>query len=415
MFEFTKKVSSNLLVLGSSNVLNFLVPLLLTPYFVNILGTKNFGVTAISFSLMMILNIIIDYHFTITGVKLIARNKSQIILLNKLFNDFFFTRLILLIPSFFILLAVSMTYSIFFKEKLILFTSFTIVIANALSPNWFFQGVNDFKAVGLFNAFSKVTYLILCLLCIEDKEDSFFPNFLLGLSNLLIIVISLIYIKKNYTININMPQMASIYEHLKIGRFVLLSNLSINSYTSLSPFILGLYLSPIQVGCFAIAEKVLNVSRQFIGVFIQVVYPIVCDLFLSKLPNLKPVKMVFFFFSCFSIIWSGLVFYFSFEISFFFSSEFAKETGEILRVFSIIPLIISVINLWPYIVLNALDYEKLLSKILLFASLLNLFIMFLLSFLFQIIGAAIAMVLAELIVGLLILFFYSKITKKLIK
>jgi polysaccharide transporter, PST family len=268
-----KKLFKNFIILGLSYTSNLLIPLLLMPHFIKVLGIGQYGIIALAQAFMGYLNILVEYHFSIITVKEISMNRNDTFWLNKTFNTVIFTRILLALFSFIILLIAIRFYPPFQRNTYVVFTSYFIVLGQSVLPNWFFQGIENMTAIAVLNFIFKIIFVILAYLFVNSTKDTYLPNFLLGLTNFVAGILGICYIFKKYDFSFFIPHWTEILYQLKMGKLMYMSNMSVSIYVTINPIILGLYCSPIIIGQYSIAERILGVIRSIISMFFQISYP----------------------------------------------------------------------------------------------------------------------------------------------
>ena len=162
-----KKLTSifikNFTNLSLNQGLNIIVTLLVTPVLFQRLGESQYGFVNLSFSVVILLAIIVSYGYNLNGPQKIAIYKndlekfkflSQVISLRLFIATVLFSCVVL---SFYLL-------GIFKNYWIILFPSLLILFSEALSPLFYLQGKDKLHTLMILNACSKIIYLLNKLL-----------------------------------------------------------------------------------------------------------------------------------------------------------------------------------------------------------------------------------------------------------
>jgi polysaccharide transporter, PST family len=268
-----KNLVKNFLLIGFSYASNILIPILLMPHFIKTLGIELFGIVALSQAFMLYLNILVEYHFNIITTKEISINRNDYVWLNKNFNTVFITRIILALVSFLILFVSVKFYPPFINNSNIVFLSFLLVLGQAVTPNWFFQGTENMKAIAILNFIFKLFFIFFAFYFIRNSKDAHLANFILGLTNFICGMVGVIYIYKKYSFKFIIPQIQDIFNELKIGRLIFISNMSVGIYVAVNPIILGIYSNATIIGQYSVAERILGALRSLLAIYSQITYP----------------------------------------------------------------------------------------------------------------------------------------------
>jgi len=212
-------------------------------------------------------------------------------------------------------------------------------------------------------------------------------------------LIALIILKKDKLVGRVEYDRKAIMTCMKDGWHVFLSTASVNLYTSSTPIILGFIAGTSAVAYFKVAETIVNAFKGlmrpvFQSVFPRLAYSFTVDVresmfFLRKL--LKITCAVSFLFTVVAI---GL----SEQLVGVLAGEDYGNSVNILIILSLTILISSINNIIGVQTLLPLGYKKQFSEVLLFSGLVSFLLSFTLSYLYEGVGAALAIVLTELVV-----------------
>ena len=146
-----KKVFSNGFYLGLNYALNFLIPIIITPYVVRVVGLEKFGLISIALYIVQYLNVAVDYGFNLVGTKDVSLNRSCISELSQIVCSALVVKLVLLIISIILVLIGSGILFFLDKEVTIFLLSMTLVVGQSLSVNFFFQGIEKLREMSIVN------------------------------------------------------------------------------------------------------------------------------------------------------------------------------------------------------------------------------------------------------------------------
>ena len=219
------------------------------------------------------------------------------------------------------------------------------------------------------------------------------------------VVISLVKFK----IKFKTPSIEEIKIKLKYGWNIFQSMIAINIYTTSNTFILGLFASETVVGYFAAANKIRMAFQGIQSVLSQTAFPYVNSLakesyekfilFIKRLLKLE-------FAIGFSI--SIMLFIISYQLTDLLLGEKFVQSGELLRIISVLPLLGSLNNVFGIQIMLPLGYDKAFNKIISFSALLHIILLIILVPEYFAIGAAVSAVITEFIVTLFIIWFVKK-------
>jgi len=280
-----RKILSNYIYLMLLQGANFLLPLIILPYLVKVLGLEKFGVVMIAASFITFFNILVDFGFNISAtreVSLIREDKEQ---LSRFFWTVLFIKLILILIGFALLLLLVYLIPKFRQEAWVYLFSFGIVIGQALFPAWFFQGIEKMRVITIVNVTAKLIFTILIFLLIKRQEQYVYVPVLNSLGFIIAGLMGLLMSFKY--ISLRKPLKNDMNKLVKDSAFLFVSNFSTNLYTSANTFILGMFAGDYLAGIYASMEKLIIAVKSMYVPFYQAVFP-----WLSRKTNTEKVGFI---------------------------------------------------------------------------------------------------------------------------
>ncbi len=388
------KISKNFIVYGVGQAFNLLSPLLIVPYIISVCGIANFGKIGLSFGLSLFLILIVDYAFDIKGTKMISENRDEIRTIEQKLFTVIYTKTVLVCIAFFTLLILVNSIPLLSKEKPLFLFSFSIVLAQVLNPQWFLQGLEDFKTASLINILSKLFYVFLVFILVKNNEDYIYVNFYLGLSSLLINFLGLFIIQNKYNFNFHRPNFIEIKKILKSDFLFCVSQLFL-SLRQLSPLFIVSYLLGFSVaGQYKVIEQIISLFRTFNQVYLKYFFPRLC----YKIKQAKSDALIFWkkyvtILSIFVVIFSLLLFVFSTHVITFFNVSI--DINSLFRFSLILPLLmVFSLALEQTMLINS--NNKNYIRITIFVTAANIIALLILAPILKLNGVIISIILAEL-------------------
>ncbi|MET0300426.1 MAG: flippase [Flavitalea sp.] len=389
---------SNFTSLFSLQATNFILPLLVFPYLIRVVGVEKFGLISFAQAVTAYLMVFTDYGFNLSATREIAINKSDQKKLISIIDAVFTTKFFLCIVG---LLALVLSVLLFPKlrdEWLLFILSFTMVIGYMLQPIWFFQGMEQMRYIAYLNLITKLLFTGLVFVFIRTPSDYLLANLFQGLGSIASALISLWVVRKKFGFTIHLAGLQQVKHQLKSGWHIFVSNFSINVYINSNLFILAVFANNTIIGYYSIAEKVIFALRQLLGVFSQVVYPYICNLTLQSHSKIQRFfKMVYTPFAIFIFIICALLCMFSDQVVVILAGKQVAEISRLIRILSFVPFIV-LLNIPAYQTLLAYNFKQSYSSILTIGSVLNIILNFILSYTFSATGTAAAVIITEIFI-----------------
>lgn len=345
-----------------SQSINYVMPLLILPHLAKNLSVEKFGVVVFGISLMQMLNIIIDFGFSLSGVKI---NSEK----NK--NLFYTTVYIIKVLIFF--LATIIFFGILYFQNLFneyYFLSFMWAAAffSGLAPSWLFSSIENTKPVMYTNFVAKILLVVLIFLLVDNDRDIKFIGISFFANSVLLFLTSFLLAKKIgflLDFNINLIQIKLIFLD---GLQFFWSRAAVTLYTSASVFFLGIYGGVAEAAKYSIAEQIYKSFQAIFGPISQAMYP-----YMVRTRNYKSLIIIsllcFLFASVFAIFFEvyglGL-------IKFIFGEK-SINSYETLKIFSIIIIVTSISVFVGYPLYGALGKVYVANNTVIFGGVVQIF------------------------------------------
>lgn len=266
-----KVVAQNFLSLLFLQGANYILPLLILPYLVRVLGAEKFGLVMFAQSLAIFLTVFVDFGFNISGTREISLAREDKEKTGEIFLAIMFIKLGLIAIAFGILLLIVNTFSRFTVDSEVYLLSFGVVIGQALFPVWFFQGIEKMKFVTYINILAKVIFTGLVFLLIKTESDYFkVPIY----NSLGFIVSGFIGFALSFKyFEYKLPKFSLVKQLITDSYSLFVSNFATSMYTASNVFILGLFSGNVIAGVYSSMEKlILAVKNVYVPLY-QALYP----------------------------------------------------------------------------------------------------------------------------------------------
>lgn len=396
------------------NVLNVFLPLVTLPYILRIVGVANYGVYAFVYVFIQYLLIITSYGFNFSATKQIAQNRDNKEQLNIIYNSVIACRLLLLLCGVIILGALSPLLLNTENKKLMFFMGLGIVLGDTFNPIWLFQGMEKMRYMTIVNVLSKTVFTILIFLLIRKASDYPYIILINSCGFLFAGLISTFITKIQFDIKFFIPRWIDIKFQFKDGFALFGSTVGTNLYSNANIFILNYFVSGIDVGLYAAAEKIIKGLQTLTSPVTQALFPHIGKDFHGqttryKLDKIKNISKLLIYIL---IVPNLMIFFGANLLVKLFCGNGYEESALLLKIMSPV-LIIGTLNyVLGVIGLVNLNQQKVFFHGVLIAGLASvLFLMFTVPYL-GVKAASMGMPLSELVLLTIFLFKFKKINKE---
>ena len=387
-------------------ILTILLPLITTPYLSRVLGAEKIGIYGYTTSIVTYFILFGSFGIAMYGQREIAYNQDNKEKKTSIFWELFFIRFISLFISivlFIIVFCLYGKYTIYYQILIIQ------LIANMFDISWFFQGIEEFDKTVIRNLIVKTFCLALIFILVKNESDLWKYFFIFVLAELIGNISIWLYVPKY--INKFKFKNLNLFKHIKPTLLLFLPQIAIQIYTVLDKTMLGVMSNMSEVGYYEQAQKIVRVGTVMTGALQIVMNSIIANAY-SKNDNKEIKNCLEKSFRFTWLISTPIMFELIGLSKMFVPWFYGNGFGRIVYIIIVSsPIIISIglngITGIQYLVHT--NKQNIFTKTVIYGSLINIVINFLLIPYFGGVGAAISSVIAE--TG--ILFFQLKYFKKM--
>lgn len=393
---------------------NYIMPVLVLPYLITVIGAEGFGIYSFALSVCQYLILIVDFGFNLSATKQIAIHKGDKEKVSKIFSDTVYAKLFLMLISLVLAFALSMIPN-FAIYRTAIFVMFGMVIGHTLLYVFLFQGLDEIRWVSFFTAIAKFMVLPLTFIFVKGPEDLYIAVFLQGFVSVVAAIISLIMIGTKKWVNLVRFSFNGMWSAIKDALPIFLSSAATSIYTVCFVLILGYFATSDIVGQYSASERIMRVLVLFAFTpIMQVFYPKVSRLARNNKVDAEKLykKILYGVIGIMSLICVG-IYILSYVIVPLAGDDY-MGTESIMRIMAFAPIFIGTGGVIGQIYILALSdnkYKKYFTNTYIMAAIIAIISIFIFIPTLKAQGAAIALLITEIFVMFSFLFFKRKIKK----
>jgi len=276
--------------------LNYIAPLLVLPYLMKVLGAEKFGYIGFSLAVMQYLMLVVDFGFNFSATKRIALAKNNQEELNNIFTSTLYAKIGLLAISATALLVISLIPN-FEIYRTTMFVMFLMVVGCTFTFVWLFQGLGQIRFIAIFNAIAKLAILPLTFVFVKSADDYLTAAFLQSSVYVFVALISVGYVIEKKWVNITSFVKKNVFFELKESYPLFLSSAATSVYTISFVIVLGYFATAETVGQYSAVDRIMRALCYLIFIPIaQAFYPKIVSLGAeNKTAALVLIKKIFIF------------------------------------------------------------------------------------------------------------------------
>ncbi|MEZ0541025.1 oligosaccharide flippase family protein [Fibrella arboris] len=409
-FNKWRNLSVNIFSLTGVHLANNLLPFFTVPIVVRIIGPEKLGLLNFSMTFIQYFLLFISFGFDLTVVRKISINRHNKEYINSTFNTIIFARLILLLISFIAFLTIVYSFESLRENSFLHFSTFLCCIGVAFFPSWLYQGMEDLKFIAVVNFLVKISYVLLILIFLKTKSDFVYQNLFIGITHAVGGILAYIIAINRYNLKFKLVKYRDVLLSFKEASTLFLSNLATNIYSYCHPLIIGIFCNIESVGIFSAASRLEIILNAFmIMAFNQALFPIIASRFGESLNNgldfinkVLPIYLLTSLFVVFSIEITA-----PFIISIIYGNKF-QESILILRIIGLLPITSCLTTLLGVHLMLNLKLDRQYLNINSCCYIIGIMCSYYFIYKFNYIGAAIAWVITEVLLVIVMLWYLKK-------
>lgn len=392
--------------------LTYVIPLLVLPYLMKVLGAEKFGYIGFALSVCQYLMLFVDFGFNLSATKRIALSLDNKEELNRIFSSTVYAKMGLLACSFILLLAMSLIPQ-FAVYRSTMFVMFLMVLGQAGLFVFLFQGIGEIKWISIFNCIAKVAVLPLTFILVKSPDDVLIAALLQGMVAITAMLISWSMIVKKGWVKLVSVKLKDIKTELSESFPLFLSTAATSVYTACFVLILGYFASPEEVGQYSAVDRVMRALCYLVLVpILQVYYPKISALAKDNIALARSrVKGLL------AVVLAGMFviaifLYFCSPIMIKFLGDDYLESDGLFKIMSFVPIFVGIGGVFGQLILLAIGDDKdkkYFSRVYVIAAIVAITGVLILSYSYGMYGTAFSLLITEISVVLL---FTLRILKK---
>lgn len=387
-----KVLLSNFSYLIILQIAGYVFPLLTMPYLARVIGPTGFGKIAFASAIIIWVQTVADWGFNFSATRDVAKNRDDIVKVSEIFSNVFWSRCVLMLLSFLILLALIFTIPDFRNDADIILVTFLLIPGHIMFPDWFFQAVERMKYITFLNLLAKFLFTIAVFIFIKSSNDYILQPLFNSIGFCICGIISMYIILHKWHIRLLKPNPQKIFSTIKGSTDIFINEIAPNLYNSLSVVMLSMFSGAVSTGIYDAGKKINTIMQQLLQIIARVFFP-----FLNRKPNKHHIYAKISL--SIAAVSSIAIFIFAPELIHFLFNESFNESIIVLRITSISLIFLTISSVYGTNYLLVHHKDHLLRNITLTTSIGSLIYSVPLIYFYGYIGTAITYTLSTIIIG----------------
>jgi polysaccharide transporter, PST family len=350
------KIKKNLFLIYVVYFSRAAVYLLLLPLLIRRLD-DGWSQVAVILSFIQISVTAIEFGFGVSATRSVAQSADSTHLLKEIVSSIIILQCVIFLGI--VIVSIPLIYLPMVQNTSHSLLIVLIIFFQGVTPLWFLKGVGDLVFLVISEVLSRIVTLFVVYFFVNSADDIDIVYLAYLIGAIIPTLVSYGYILNKYTYGVEIPKTFKvIIDRMKDGFLFFSIRMSGRFVGVGGSLILGSAGYMKMAGAYAIAERILSGIRSILVPAWDILFPKVVSLLSSnskeadKFKKKSTIAMI-----VFSLLISIMLFLTASPIVFYFSGETNENIISIVRIMSIVPLIVSVINGFGlnYLVTNERD------------------------------------------------------------
>ncbi len=264
-------IARNTLALFGTQVATYLFPLATIPYLARVLGPVHWGMVAFAQALGLYLSMVVDFGFQLSATRRVARAREDWDQLAHIAAGVLGAKLLLAVVALLVVVVLERAMPSLRSYDLILWAGAFSGIGQGFSMLWFFQGLERMRMPAALDMAGKAVAAGGIFLLVHAPADAWK---VLALQCVCYCVSALVLLGIAYReLSFRWPSFHAIRRSLRDSAAMFLFRSSVSLYTTANALILGSVSTPLAVGYYSGAERLVKAMLNLLTPLSQSLFP----------------------------------------------------------------------------------------------------------------------------------------------
>lgn len=252
----------------------FVFPLITLPYLTRVLGTASYGIVVLANAVMQYFQLFIDYGFILSGTAICSKERDNRERLQIITSSIIHSKLLLSLVGLAVVFILAFSLEMFKGFEWFIVCSYLPLMLTSFIPDYLFRGIEKMGTITFRTIVAKLVYTALIFLLVRDEGGYYYIPLSLFISNLIIVMWSWVYIKKELKMKMVRVKLSEVKAQLKASSTFFASRIATTVYSASNVFVLGLYgFSETELGIYGAANTLINYGKSMFSPIADSLYP----------------------------------------------------------------------------------------------------------------------------------------------
>jgi O-antigen/teichoic acid export membrane protein len=396
------KLSHNVAALTLVQAASYLFPLVTIPYLTRMLGVESFGKVVLVQSLMALAAIVVDYGFSLSAVRTIAAVHDDKSAVSRIYAATLSSQALLYGACLLLAIGALLLAPMDDADRCAYIAGALMAATGVASTQWLFQAFEQLKVYSMMQISGRALSLPFLFLLVDGPEDVAGAIVFGNLGALLANGFAIHWAHRRRMVQWSHPGRADLQDALSTGFRIFTSKIATSVFQNSGVLVVGAIAGTSAAGLYALAEKIRKTAQSLLQPVTQALYPRMCHLFGTDptaarrlLTRVAPMILGT------TAVGSVLLFLLAEPLILAFGGRHYLDAVPLLRILAVLPLVASASSIAGLFVLLPNGLTATYNGIILVTTGVYLVVLAPLLHAASSAGAAIALVIAEVLAALL--------------
>ena len=266
------KIFQNASMLLIMNIAKMIFPLITLPYLTRVLSTDTYGVVAYVRSVMIYMQVFVDFGFALSATKDIVEANGNKEKIGRITGNVLFGNLLLSAVGTVLLIPIVCFIPVLKGYGLYVLLSQVSVILSCFFIEYFFNGMEKMHVLTIRFVVMKTISTVLTFIIVKGEADMLWIPILDIIGYGVAAIFSMIQLKK-YQIPLKTDGIAYAWKTIKKSFYYFLSNMASTAFNVLNTLLIGIYASATDVAYWSVCLQLISAVQAVYSPIANGIYP----------------------------------------------------------------------------------------------------------------------------------------------
>lgn len=266
------KMFQNASMLLIMNIAKMIFPLITLPYLTRVLSTETYGVVAYVRSVMIYMQVFVDFGFALSATKDIVEANGNKEKIGRITGNVLFGNLLLSGVGTLLLIPIACFIPVLKGYAAYVFLSQVSVILSCFFIEYFFNGMEQMHLLTIRFVVMKTISTVLTFIIVKGEGDMLWIPILDIIGYGVAAVFSMIQLKK-YEIPLKTDGIKYAWRTIKKSFYYFLSNMASTAFNVLNTLLIGIYASATDVAYWSVCLQLVSAVQAVYSPIANGIYP----------------------------------------------------------------------------------------------------------------------------------------------